>query len=79
MVFLVRNANARTGEVAHELGCSTPTVTGLMDRLVAKGLVSRAIDPQDRRAVLHTLTTEGRQTLRDIAAMMASLHAVCTR
>jgi DNA-binding MarR family transcriptional regulator len=40
-----------------------PTLTGVIDRLEAKGLVMRQPDPNDRRARLLFLTPEGRKTL----------------
>lgn len=40
---------------AHELGLSRASVTALVDRLVAAGLVSRSPSPTDRRAILVAL------------------------
>ncbi len=39
------------------------TIGGVVDRLVDKGFVTRATNPQDRRARLLTITPEGRRTL----------------
>lgn len=43
-------------------------VTGIVDRLERLHLVTRAIDPHDRRVMLITLTPEGGQLRRDIIA-----------
>ena len=43
---------------------SQPALSRLLDRLEQRGLVSRAPDPADRRAVLVTLTEAGRVTQR---------------
>jgi DNA-binding MarR family transcriptional regulator len=40
--------------------CSPSTVTGVVDTLEKKGLVSREPNPSDRRSLLVTLTEEGR-------------------
>lgn len=37
------------GDLAHALGVGVATVTGLVDRLVARGMVERTEDPDDRR------------------------------
>lgn len=49
--------------LAEKLAVSRPSVTGVVDGLVARGLVERAADPADRRRVGHALTVAGRQTL----------------
>jgi DNA-binding MarR family transcriptional regulator len=46
--------------LATMLGVKLPSVTGLVDRLVERGLVKRADSPGDRRLVLVSTTTEGR-------------------
>ena len=40
------------------------TITGVVDRLVAKGLITRQESSRDRRARELTITAEGQQTLR---------------
>jgi DNA-binding MarR family transcriptional regulator len=42
------------------------TITGVVDRLVQKGLVARAPSPRDRRAHELQITTAGKKTLRGI-------------
>lgn len=46
---------------------SNGNLTGLVNRLVEDGLVSREIDPDDRRAQLVALTVEGRQAFITMA------------
>lgn len=43
---------SRVTELAEEVGVPPSTLTGITDRLVAKGLLTRSPDPADRRAVL---------------------------
>lgn len=46
----------------------------IVDRLATAGLVQRAVDPEDRRHVLLTLTTEGKQRARDVATVEDEVH-----
>jgi DNA-binding MarR family transcriptional regulator len=50
----------RITELAREVGLTQPRITTLVDALQARGLVDRERDPDDGRAVLVTLTGEGR-------------------
>lgn len=43
-----------------------PTMTGIIKRLVSRGLVERKPDPSDRRTTLIQLTEKGRQLLSEI-------------
>jgi DNA-binding MarR family transcriptional regulator len=46
-------------ELASGCCCSPSTVTGIVDTLEKKGLVSRGPNPEDRRSLLVTLTEDG--------------------
>jgi DNA-binding MarR family transcriptional regulator len=50
-------------ELAESAGISAPTVTRMVDGLLQRGLVTRIDDPLDRRAVVISLTEEGRIAL----------------
>ncbi|MFB6613555.1 MarR family winged helix-turn-helix transcriptional regulator [Streptomyces sp. NPDC085524] len=50
----------RMSDLAGAAMISPATLTHRIDRLVAKGLVTRATDPDNRRLVRTELTTEGR-------------------
>lgn len=50
--------------LAERLRVSRPSVTTVADGLVARGLIERTPDPEDRRRVTHTLTTRGRDLVR---------------
>lgn len=47
----------------------------LVDRLVAQGLVQRDTDPDDRRYLALSLTTEGKALSKRIVAVEEKLHA----
>jgi DNA-binding MarR family transcriptional regulator len=62
MAQLHRAPKAMTlGELSQRMMVSNGNVTGLVDRLLEQGLVSRRPSPKDRRAQLVSLTAEGRR------------------
>ena len=63
MHILYCDGPTRVSTLAHQLEVSTPTVTGILDRLVQRGMTSRDDDPSDRRVVLNLLTPLGRQVI----------------
>lgn len=58
----------KLGELSQRLMVSNGNITGLVDRLVAQGLLDRQPAPNDRRAQLVKLTAEGRRSFRTMAA-----------
>ncbi|MEY9989199.1 DNA-binding MarR family transcriptional regulator [Streptomyces sp. V4I8] len=56
--------------LAGRLACDASNITGLVDRLEARGLVSRHADAADRRIKNVVATEEGRQAVRLIRADM---------
>jgi long-chain acyl-CoA synthetase len=64
---------AMPSALADRLAVRPPSVTSVVDGLVARGLVDRHPAADDRRQVAHTLTTEGRR------ALTAADQAVDTR
>ncbi|MHB1533448.1 MAG: MarR family winged helix-turn-helix transcriptional regulator [Acidimicrobiales bacterium] len=60
---LLAGGSVGASTLADRLAVSRPSVTGVVDGLVARGLVQRASQPGDRRQVVHTLTPEGRALL----------------
>ena len=51
-------------DLATRLGITRSSVTALMDRLEAAGLVERRADPGDRRRLRLTLTAQGREAVQ---------------
>jgi len=49
----------RLSDLKNELHVSAPTITGIIDRLVKSGYVSRIPDKKDRRVINITLTKSG--------------------
>jgi DNA-binding MarR family transcriptional regulator len=68
MAQLDRAPNGMTlGELSQRMMVSNGNVTGLVERLVSLNLVERKPAPNDRRAMIVTLTAEGRRTFRSLA------------
>lgn len=57
----------RMGELSQRLMVTGGNVTGLVDQLVAEGLVTRAATSRDRRALVVKLTARGKETFEAMA------------
>ncbi|MFD2351958.1 MarR family winged helix-turn-helix transcriptional regulator [Nonomuraea ferruginea] len=66
IMLVAANGSATGQDLSHNLGVTLGTVTGLADRLVAHGLVSRHEDPHDRRVRRVELTPAGRTLIEEI-------------
>ena len=65
--YLSRQGSGRPmNELARFLAVSRPAATGLVDRLIAQGLVRREDDRRDRRVVRVHITAKGRQIVAHI-------------
>ncbi|MFD3656818.1 MarR family winged helix-turn-helix transcriptional regulator [Streptomyces sp. NPDC058620] len=56
------------------LVCDASNVTGVVDRLEARGLVRREPDPADRRVKNVMATDEGREIIRRVREEMQATH-----
>lgn len=59
-----QNKNPSMGDIADLLRITGPSATLIIDRLVDKGELVRAEDPDDRRVVRLSLTDAGKKTLK---------------
>ena len=66
LLTLARRGPLAGHALTAEMGVSLATVTGIVDRLAAQGLVSRREDPTDRRVRLLELTAEGRKLVGSV-------------
>jgi len=64
--YLSLNDSSLMSDVAEGLGISFPAATKTVDRLVRKGLATRAEDPHDRRVVRIRLTELGKKLVSEI-------------
>lgn len=67
--FLLEEGPMNSRELGEKTQLDSATLTGIIDRLAAQGLVSRAEHPDDRRAILVGLTENGRETARKVSAL----------
>jgi DNA-binding MarR family transcriptional regulator len=80
MRILYNEGPTRVSVLAQRLAVSTPTVTGILDRLVQRGMTAREDDPNDRRVVLNVLTAEGHRVIERLHPIQSDrLHAVVSR
>jgi DNA-binding MarR family transcriptional regulator len=61
LFFISNQGSTHPGKLAAALGVTPTNVTGIIDRLVKQGLVSRAEDVQDRRVMLLKATGRGEE------------------
>jgi long-chain acyl-CoA synthetase len=77
VLVLLADGSAAAKALARGLEVSPPSVTAVVDGLVARGLVARNRSDSDRRRVDHVLTAAGRRTLaRAEAAISARLDGL---
>lgn len=64
--WLGNDGPVQVGMLAHRVGITRKTITGVVDRLETMGLVERTRDSEDRRAVVVRLTPRGEENFRRI-------------
>jgi len=67
---LEANGVTTTSKLAKNISISQSTATIILDRLVSKQLVDRTRDTEDKRKWFISLTTEGRQILKDAPPLL---------
>jgi DNA-binding MarR family transcriptional regulator len=64
LVYLQRQAGASLSAIAEHMGLTLPSMSKMIDGLVARALVARQLNPADRRRVTLAPTDSGRQTMQ---------------
>ena len=84
-LYLLNNATSSTAvglkvsDLSQLMHVTPPMVTQLVSSLEGRGLVTRTIDAEDRRAVRVTITKDGRKVLQNaIEAFLASFDRLAT-
>lgn len=76
LATLDRSGPMMMSRLAGHEGISKPSATGIVGRLIEKGMVERRLDPSDRRSAIVTITPAGSQLLeqrrRERTAYLAS-------
>ena len=62
------------GQIAERMVNRDPDVTRLLDRMEARGLISRARDKQDRRVVKTRIAAEGMNILKQLDPLILEHH-----
>jgi DNA-binding MarR family transcriptional regulator len=75
LVLLADGVSHSMSEVAEFALLPAPTLTRLIDRMVADNLAYRTADPQDRRRVLVHITPRGRALQKRLAGRIESSQA----
>lgn len=65
---ILRDRTPRMAELATYLGLERSTLTGLVDRAEARGLLRRTRSEEDRRAMIVELTDRGREVTVEVWA-----------
>jgi DNA-binding MarR family transcriptional regulator len=74
LLFYSRAGALPLGKMGDRLQVHRASVTNVVDRLVAKGLVERVPHERDRRTVLARITPEGRHVARAATKVLNSEH-----
>lgn len=64
LMLLYEEGKKSVGEIAEKMDVSSPTVTGVVDRLVSNDYIERKRDPGDRRRVVVDLTPNGKNAVK---------------
>jgi DNA-binding MarR family transcriptional regulator len=65
LATLDKHGQMSMSRLADHEGISKPSVTGIVGRLVEKGLVERQRDPEDGRSAIVIISEAGRQVLEE--------------
>jgi MarR family transcriptional regulator, organic hydroperoxide resistance regulator len=75
VLALLADGSAHTvGELQRGLGHRPSTLSGILDRLEARGLIRRALNQADRRSFLISLTRGGRDAAGTVINVLRSVE-----
>jgi MarR family transcriptional regulator, organic hydroperoxide resistance regulator len=66
MFFIAAKGKTNFKKLADALGVTPPNITGIIDRLVEQGLVSRTENAEDRRIMLLQVTEKGQELVDNL-------------
>jgi len=64
-------------ELAETCGCSRSTITGVVDTMEKKNLVTRELHPSDRRSLLVKLTEKGKNLKKATPPLESMVNGCC--
>jgi MarR family transcriptional regulator, organic hydroperoxide resistance regulator len=74
---LLNEAPLSVGSLGGRLGMDTGTITPLVKRLEASGLVTRTRDPEDERRVMVDLSSRGRGLEAEVRGITQKIKSAC--
>jgi DNA-binding MarR family transcriptional regulator len=77
MVTLYESVPRTVGEIGNEVGMDNGTLTPLLKRLAAVGLITRERDAKDERRVLINLTAKGEALREEVLSIPAKIESAC--
>lgn len=72
---IAEQGSLTTGALAKSVAVSPATLTGILDRLEIRGLISRERRPEDKRRVLVSLTAMGREMAHELPSPLQARFA----
>lgn len=73
--FLFDRDEVNSSELGSRTELDSATLTGILDRLEAAGIIERRPNPTDRRAIHIHLTEKGREAAKEISRLMGLANA----
>ncbi|HEY6150575.1 MAG TPA: MarR family winged helix-turn-helix transcriptional regulator [Gaiellaceae bacterium] len=74
LAHLAKGGETSPNELHHLFGHKRSTLTSVLDRLEARGLTRRAINPDDRRSFIVSLTPPGKRAAATVAKAASALE-----
>jgi len=78
LALLATSSPSTVGELHRGLAHKRSTLTSILDRLAARGLITRAVGVADRRTFVVSLTRKGRRVAREVLQQLAGLERAVT-
>jgi MarR family transcriptional regulator for hemolysin len=75
LAHAARAGTVRQNVLAERMGIEAMTLSGLLDRLQSRGLITRSPDPADRRAKLVSVTDAADALLDEVREVAATIRA----
>ena len=66
LFFISNHGSTTTGKLAAALGVTPTNVTGIIDRLLERKLITRTGDPDDRRVILLRTTSQSEELVTEL-------------
>jgi MarR family transcriptional regulator, organic hydroperoxide resistance regulator len=79
LALLADGQEHAVGELQRGLNHRPSTLSGILDRLEGRGLVTRTLNDADRRSLLVALTRTGRETARAVVEALRAVEAAAGR